>query len=81
MPTCVDTAIDDLGGPVAEEPKLHFRATLLQKGLDPANAAVPDTRSHSNGTENVFHAAAPEDMTAYAGKPGLRTESQVLSAF
>ena len=30
------------GGPVAAEPKMHFRSTVLQKGLDPENAAVPE---------------------------------------
>ena len=31
-----------LWGPVAAEPKLHFRAILSQKHLDPAERAVPE---------------------------------------
>jgi len=47
------------GNPVAAEPRMQFRAILLQKGLDPADAAVLNTQSHPNGTENVFHAVVP----------------------
>lgn len=42
---------------------MHFRATLLQKGLNPADAAVPDTRSDPNGTRKVFHPAVPLRFT------------------
>lgn len=47
-----------VGGPVAAEPKMHSRATLPQKGLEPAAAAVPDIWNYPNGTEIVFHAVA-----------------------
>jgi len=42
---------------------MHFRATLLQKGLDPADAAVPDTQSNPNGTEKVSQSDVPMGST------------------
>jgi hypothetical protein len=50
-----DTPRFEFGGPVAAEPKMHLRALLLRKGLDPADAGVPDTQSDPNGTEETFH--------------------------
>ena len=52
------------GGPVAAEPKLHFGAILLQKGIDHENAAVPKARSYPNCTEEVFHANVPQGFTS-----------------
>jgi hypothetical protein len=53
-----------LGGPVAKEPKMHFRAILLQNGLDPEDTAVPDARSNPNGTEKMSHANVPLGFTS-----------------
>ena len=47
------------GGPVAAEPKMHFRSTMLHKGLDPGNGVVPEARTDPNGTEKVSHANVP----------------------
>jgi hypothetical protein len=44
------------GGPVAAEPKLHFRLKLLQMGLDLEDAAAPEARNGPNGAEKVSHA-------------------------
>jgi hypothetical protein len=38
---------------------MHFRTTLLQKGLDLADITDPDMRSHPNGTRKVSLADVP----------------------
>jgi hypothetical protein len=52
-----------IGGPVAAEPKLHFRAVLFQKRLDPVEAAVPECQSHPNCTEKLPHVGVPLGST------------------
>ncbi len=63
------------GGPVATEPKMHFRSTVLHKGLDPENGC----RSTSPKTTPRHRESVPRQraarvnlngaMTAYGGYP------------
>ena len=38
---------------------MHFRSTVLHKGLDPENGVVPEVQIDPNGTEKVSHANVP----------------------
>ena len=38
---------------------MHFRSTVLHKGLVPENGNVPKARTDPNGTEEVSHANVP----------------------
>lgn len=66
---CGKGATLEIGGPVAMEPKMHFGASLLQEGLDPEDAAVPDAQGNPNGTEEVFHAGIPQGFTSMGHDP------------
>ena len=54
----------ELGGPVAAEPKVHFRQILLHKGLDPEGGVVSEIRTNPNGTDKAFHASVPIGSTS-----------------
>lgn len=49
---------------------MHFGPILLQKGIDPEDAAVPETRSNPDGTEKVFRANVPQGFTSMARRTG-----------
>ncbi len=51
--------ISEFGGPVAAEPKMHFRSIMLHRGLDPEDVVVPEAGTDPNGTEKVSHANVP----------------------
>ncbi len=38
---------------------MHFRSTLLHKGLDPENGVVPEAQTDPNGAEKVSYANVP----------------------
>jgi hypothetical protein len=40
-------------GPIAGEPKLHFRPTVLRKGLDPGSGVVPDGVYPNGGSDRL----------------------------
>jgi hypothetical protein len=55
---------------------MYFRSTVLQKGIDPENAAVPEALNHSNGTTKASHANVPlgsTSMDLMSGFGGKRT--------
>jgi hypothetical protein len=43
---------------------MHFRALLLQKGLDLANATVPDAQNHPIGATKVCQGDVPLRSTS-----------------
>jgi hypothetical protein len=45
---------------------MHFRSTLLHKGLDPESRVVPESRTDPNGTEKMSHANVPMGHTSVA---------------
>ena len=55
-----------VGGPVAAEPKVHFKSTVLHKVSDPENGAVPEAQTDPNGTEKMSHANVPMGYTLRA---------------
>lgn len=52
------------GVAVAAEPKLHFRPTVLHKGLDPERGVVPEEQTNPNGTVKASHASVPMGLTS-----------------